>query len=321
MRGIQFDVTRVVITQAPTMAAEQLRRLLLKEMGITSWFPRTPLPGAALSHEQCLRNFLAEELHSGATAAVETGAPGAARDYQRPSEPGHASAEPGLARLAELLATKTAESPMASAPAVKTAATEALATGSTVVASVDESGAASANNTPEEEAARFGFSWFNVDRRLAVLAMLPDGNTRLTSSCRQMLARLLAALYTPWQSLELSEQSFHWPFADDLGLPADKAAAGQAVDGFIARRLREQNCAMLLVLCDGLPWFLQSPTATAQNPLAGDTASRLQAHRQFGFTLLATHSLHAMEKDAGLKREAWQSLQVVRERLNRDINQ
>jgi hypothetical protein len=36
------------------MAAEQLRRQLLKDSGITCWFPRGVLTGAAPSHRVCI---------------------------------------------------------------------------------------------------------------------------------------------------------------------------------------------------------------------------------------------------------------------------
>lgn len=319
------------------MAAEQLRRLLLKEMGITSWFPRTPLPGAALSHEQCLQNFLEDAPVRTGTVVTES-APGPsaatkslresnagssallqAAEVQRPSAP-----NPGVAQLAELLGKKPAVPASISAAAPTLDRLGAQPVDRVMPVTQSEQGARSDANAQSDDAGTFGFSWFNVDKRLAVLAMLPEGNTRLTGSCRQMLARMLAALHTPWQTLDLSDQSFHWPFADDLGLPADAAAARQAIDGFIARRLREQNCAMLLVLCDGLPWFLQSaagaPSAAGAQLQVADPEgkTRLRVHRQFGFAMLATHSLHAMEKDAGLKREAWQSMQLLRERLNRN---
>lgn len=324
------------------MAAEQLRRLLLKEMGITSWLPRAPLPGAALSHEQCLQNFLNDvpvsnvpaSPHAPGRSSTVSGpavsdpmarapvtaaarsedaaldsAPASRTAGQRHSEAPVSGAREGVARLAELLQSDLqqkgiTERDLTGVNKKSAVAEQAMAGIDSLPITQAENGAESAN------VEAFGFSWFNVDKRLAVLTMLPAGHARLSGTCRQMLARLLAALHTPWQSLELSEQSFHWPFADDLGLPADSTAAHQAVDGFIARRLREQNCAMLLVLCDGLPWFFK--------PATGADTTQLQVHRQFGFTMLVTHSLHAMENDAGLKRAAWQSMQVLRERLNRN---
>jgi hypothetical protein len=303
------------------MAAERLRRILLKQMGITSWFPRAPLPGAALSHEQCLQDFL-DEADTGqrpdvASVAADAGnirpllAEGVAAGaglHQSPLPVHTASVSPTVVQLAELLAKKPTGT--ASPVIEKTSAPDISGspTGPEIV--VDSQG---------DDIEAFGFSWFNVDKRLAVLAMLPAGDSRLATTCRQMLARLLAALHTPWQALDLVDQNFHWPFADDLGLPADASAARQAVDGFIARRLREQNCAVLLVLSDNLPWFLDQHGVNENGIDVSNAAepTKLRFHRQFGFTMLATYSLHAMEKDAGLKREAWQSLQVLRERLNR----
>ncbi|MDO8910197.1 MAG: hypothetical protein Q7W55_17045 [Pseudohongiella sp.] len=309
------------------MAAERLRRILLKEMGITSWLPRAPLPGAALSHEQCLQNFLDEpdvgQRSDGAVVASLTLGPNAGTQSSLPGEPAVISNKPAhpaadrvlnarqaAAQLAELLVKKPVE-PVVPAPVADRSAV--------VLTNQDSGGGRIDDYKQNEEVDNFGFSWFNVDKRLAVLAMLPAGNSRLTTNCRQMLTRLLAALHTPWQALMLVDQNFHWPLADDLGLPADATAARQAADGFIARRLREQNCAMLLVLSDGLPWFLEQPGAGELVVTGREEAqsTQLRIHQQFGFAMLATHSLHAMEKDAGLKREAWQSMQLLRERLNR----
>jgi hypothetical protein len=157
----------------------------------------------------------------------------------------------------------------------------------------------------------FAFSWFSVDRRLAVLAMLPDGESSVSRSCRQMLARILAALNNDYQQVKLDEHSFHWPFPEDLGLPSGSLAARQAVDGFVARRLRESPAAMLLVLADDTPPFL-FPKGTVS-----DEAGVLCVHRQFGFAMLRTHSLHGMERSPELKRSAWQAMKVLLDRLNR----
>lgn len=244
------------------MLREQLRRNLLKDMGITSWFPRVPLPGAALSHDQCVQAFLQHPAQAADPASAPASAP---------------------AVLAELLASDAVSPQAAMAQPV-----------------MPEPAVASAAAQQAAIAEPFGFSWFAVDSRLSVLAMLPPGQVQLSPACRQMLARMLAALYAPWQSLTLVDQNFHWPI--DEALPGDAVAARQAVEGFIARRLREQGAAQLLVLCEGLPEFL---AATAQAPAAR------------GFSCHVTHSLHAMEHNAGLKREAWQSLQGLRELLNR----
>jgi hypothetical protein len=79
---------------------------------------------------------------------------------------------------------------------------------------------------------------------------------------------------------------------------------------------------MVLVLSADLPWFLQQSVPVQEPSLvsAQDAVevAKLNVHRQFGFATLTTHSLHDMERDAGLKREAWQSMQLLRERLNKE---
>ena len=267
-----------------TMAAERLRRQLLKDTGITCWFPRAPMPGAAPSHQVCVE--LADEaapVRKSQTAMIPSQIPS-----QIPSP------QPSAVQL---MSTVLAPAPVV----VKEAEVHAAQPASVLQLVAPDS------------TAPFGFSWFVIDKRLSVLAMLPPGASRLSGSCRLMLERMLGALHTPWQSMALDEQSFHWPFAEMPELAVDADAAKQAVEGFIARRLRVLPSVMLLVLGDELPWFLRQPGVDASEEGAG----QLLIHRHFEFAMLCTHSLHAMEQDAGLKRAAWQSMQLLRERLGR----
>jgi len=263
-----------------TMAAERLRRQLLKDTGITCWFPRALMPGAAPSHRACIE--LADE-----PAPVPVSRP-VIMPNQTPSPQRSA---------VQVLSTVLAPEPLV--------VTE-------VEAHADQP-ASVLQPLTADIAAPFGFSWFVIDKRLSVLAMLPPGASRLSGSCRLMLERMLYALHTPWQSMVLEEQSFHWPFAEMPELAVDANAAKQAVDGFIARRLRARPSAMLLVLGDEVPWFLRQPDVAH----AEEGVGQLLIHRHFEFAMLCTHSLHAMEQDAGLKRAAWQSMQLLRERLGR----
>ena len=262
------------------MAAEQLRRQLLNDTGITCWFPRAPMPGAAPSHRVCIE--LADE-----PAPVRTPQP-VIMSSQTPS-PQHSAVQMLSTVLApeQLVVTEVEVHPAQPASVLQPVALDI--------------------------AAPFGFSWFVIDKRLSVLAMLPPGASRLSGSCRLMLERMLGALHAPWQSIALEELSFHWPFAQMPELAVDANAAKQAVEGFIARRLRVSPSAMLLMLGDELPWFLRQPDAAHADVSAG----QLLIHRHFEFAMLCTHSLHAMEQDAGLKRAAWQSMQLLRERLGR----
>lgn len=262
------------------MAAERLRRQLLKDSGITCWFPRGALAGAAPSHRVCIE-------------LSEVDAPALSPS---PVQPPSVAPVP-LRSVVELMNKVNVPAPLVE-PALQVNLSQPEKVRLPVV---------------EDSAGPFGFSWFAIDNRLSVLAMLPPAGSRLSGSCRLMLERMLGALHTPWQSLALEEQSFHWPFADMPELADDASAARQAAEGFIARRLRVRQSAMLLVLSDELPWFLKH----AGLDFADAGTGKLHVHRQFECAMLSTHSLHAMEQDAGLKREAWQSMQVLRERLGR----
>lgn len=282
------------------MAAEQTRRALLAQTGITCWFPRWSLPGAAPSHAYSV------DAPAPVLEPVEAApAPVTARSAGTPAIDGLRRVLPAVAEApvrTALAAQVIDASPEPAALAVNVAEVAQDPRTSTAPVVAEPS-----LDTPQP----FAFSWFALDKRLAVLCMLPSGASRLSGSCRQMLARLLAALHPSLQSVALSEQSFHWPFVEAPDLPADATAARQAVDAFVARRLREQNAALVLVLADEQPWFM-SPTAES-----APVPNRLLVHPRFGFAMLCTHSLHGMEQQAGLKREAWQALQLVRDRLAR----
>lgn len=263
------------------MATEIRRQTLLREMGIPCWFPRTALAGAGASHR------------------FDVAAPASARS-------------PLTVPADTSVAGDVQDAPVGQIPTALRAALPSGAEQTTPLSQPD----APIGNIPsveDEPAPAFAFSWFNVDQRLSVLAMLPAGADCLTSGCRQMLQRILLALNPEFKDAVGHEHTFHWPFPGDLGLPTGRRAARQAVDGFVARRLREQPSAMLLVLADATPPFLYSDTSADGE----DQHGRLFVHRQFGFAMLRTHSLHAMEADSALKRSAWQAMQSVRDRLQR----
>lgn len=298
------------------MAAEQLRQNLLKETGITCWFPRYALPGAAPSHEVCIQStpiaiHVREPVAEPHSALKEALAVRPALDRV----PDDARAKLGASAAADVLKQLKASTDVAP-PEVAPILDPNSATHQATHQAATRAQAIALPAQPQvtqHVAEPFGFSWFAIDKRLSVLAMLPPGASRLSSTCRVMLQRMLIALHEPWQSQGLEEQSFHWPFADDPDLAADANAARQAVEGFIARRLRVQHSAMLLVLSDQLPWFLQQSRSQTEEIAVG----QLKIHRQYDLAMLCTHALHTMEQDAGLKRAAWQSLQVLRERLGR----
>lgn len=264
------------------ITVEQRRQALLQEMGIPCWFPRTRLPGARRSHSYPL-----PESASRADAPLADPAP----IQQAPA---------GLAATLSQLKPEVVARAAPEAEPAPAAIPEDPAPHVAATAAVDD-----------EAAPDFAFSWFNVSKQLAVVAMLPPGADRLSSSCRVMLQRILGALSSDLSNVALEEHTFHWPFPEDLGLPSGKIAARHAVDGFVARRLREQTAVTLLVLADEKPPFLYHKIADAN---AG--GAPMPEHPQFGFAMLHTHSLHAMEANAELKRSAWQAMKFIMKRLD-----
>jgi hypothetical protein len=285
------------------MAAEQIRRALLAQTGITCWFPRWSLPGAAPSHPECFDEPDSEQ--EPAQIPEIPANPVLPVASEKPGAPAASSALEMMRSLVDTAEKKPVAPVETPAPPAQSSLNNAAPVNFAAV-NVEQVRA-----EPVGTVESFAFSWFAVDRRLAVLAMLPQGADRLSGSCRQMLTRLIAALHPSLQHVALSEQSFHWPFVDAPDLPADAAAARQAADAFVARRLREQNAALVLLLADEIPWFIAADGKTAA------VDSQLIVHPRFGFAMLSTHSLHAMEQSPGLKREAWQALQLVRDRLAR----
>tara|TARA_R100001015_G_C4619468_1_gene176195 strand:- start:805 stop:1548 length:744 start_codon:yes stop_codon:yes gene_type:complete len=244
-------------------------------MGIPCWFPRTTLAGAGASHH------------------LDVAVPAPSR--------------PTLVEPADVRKAGGGRVPNALRAALPSETQQKASFNPPVAPSV------SVPVVEDEPAPAFAFSWFNVDPRLSVLAMLPAGADCLTSACRQMLQRILVALNAEFKEAVGHEHTFHWPFPGDLGLPTGHRAARQAVDGFVARRRREQPSALLLILADETPPFLYGDNSADGE----DQHGHLIAHRQFGFAMLRTHSLHAMEADGALKRSAWQAMQSIRDRLQR----
>lgn len=281
----------------PLMATENRRQTLLREMGIESWFSRSVLPGAGLSHA------IDWEADIGKQPLSDAAAPRAAASPE-PAAPG--GQIPASVRAVLVRDPAPAAAPTDSRP---------LAPAGEQPLKIEPPTSVQPSTLADTPALEFGFSWFNVDERLSVLAMLPSGADRLNSACRQMLQRILLALIPGLKDTDRQEHTFHWPFPGDLGLPAGQQAARQAVDGFVARRLREQPSSMVLILADETPPFLYNNSAANGEEAAGE----LFAHRQLGFAMLCTHSLHAMEADGKLKRSAWQAMQALRERLNRNV--
>lgn len=279
---VLMQITKQPKADRSPNANELVRRALLAEMGVHCWLPRKPLPGAADSHQDI---FASESVNAVDDVTPDTGVQ---PDKVQTAPAGRAAGIDAALKSLNADATGSTHTPQIQAD----------------VSADAETGIGAA--APDIAEVRFAFSWFTLDRRLAVMAMLPEGDARLSANRRDMLQKIVAALDPGYRAVEVTEHSFHWPFADDLGLPSDADAAQQTVAGFIARRMREQSVASLLVLADEEPFFLFAD---------GTPQDGIVIHAQYGFGVLRTHSLHAMEQQPALKRSAWQAMQRLLPRI------
>jgi hypothetical protein len=174
---------------------------MLKQMGLTAWFPRVALPDAAPSHdyddvasEQSKAiggngnedNRLAPHLRTAPIAESEVAKP-------RPDMPELPAPAPRGAPSLRSLSLLPATNPV---PEIENLVEP--------IASVQTEDLVNDDPIPA-----FAFSWFSIDKRLAVLAMLPDGEAAVSGQCRQMLLRILAALNPEYKDVSLREHCFH----------------------------------------------------------------------------------------------------------------
>lgn len=264
------------------MNSETLRQQYLEEMGISTYYSRFRLPGAAASPRWPEIEVEGVANCSAGHGPTEQGGVEGRSDDRGPQSVSSAS------DALRLLETQQESGP----------ATEPTSPGLAAIAAQHKTDAS-------EQAARIGvepfaFSWYSPDTRLAVLAELPAGQRgRPDRASRELLANMLRAVDEAYGPMPLTDHPFAWPF-DPADREADADAARQAVLGFVRRRLRSHPARYLLVCADQWPGYL-----------AGEGASGEEFRKQadLGIQMLRIPSLSAMAQDRARKKEAWQQLQ------------
>jgi hypothetical protein len=157
---------------------------------------------------------------------------------------------------------------------------------------------------------RFSVQFIQVNAQLAVINEAPhEAGGRENQQANSLLANLLAALGMGQEELAgLTADRFDWPIAEGLGAMGDsRHAAKLALNGFIAQRHDQQGFPNLLLLTAQLVDLMSDHS---EQPDMGD-----QNLVDAPFKLTISHSLHAMLAHSDLKREAWQHMAALRERL------
>ena len=166
------------------------------------------------------------------------------------------------------------------------------------------------NKQARNEELRFSVQFFFVNSRLAVINETPhDAGAGESQQSKSLLTNLMFALGMRQEELaNLTADRFNWPIAAGIGTSGDpRHAAKLALNGFIFQRHEQNEFQNLLLLTAQLADLLTDQT---EGPEMGD---QLISNAQFKLTV--THSLHAMLAHSDLKRDAWQHLADLRERL------
>lgn len=278
---------------------EQQRRRMLREMGITPWIPRQALPAAAASHAMIfsLANSVEEVSTNDQVSADSAQANTVTMAQVSPVTPQSNTVAMDQAR--QMLGQ--GEKPPSPA---ENSLTEQNQSATPDVSIIDRAG-----QPPEaapSETLAFNFTWVGVNERLALLAMMPGTDTRIPSAQRDMMKRMLVALDPRIDTSHLKARLFRWPLP---GLShVDSSAATNAVNGFVAKQLSDRPAANLLVLSDGVPVFLKHSINVGQ----------MGGWEPFNINVLCTHAMHEMVDSPSIKREAWQHMQALRQRLTQD---
>lgn len=292
------DVPHVTRGFGDKMAATQLQRLAyLQEMGIDTYFPIRPLPGAKPSPQYAApllrpqQGLPREESHAAPVtpdalqllAALDSVAPVKMPPPQ--SQEAASSVIPALIQAQDLVRETVAPAATrVSSPAPLPQSTEEAA-----------------------EELRFAFAFIPINAQVAVINELPwTRSVTLPSSCRQLLTDILKALGLAVEERHLSPMIFTWPLFEGADMGSEKAR--QTLEGFMTRRLGLQPVKHLLVFAEQSAQFLFPPAYLQEQE------SPFQ-HPRFETDVYVVHSLHAMEAVPALKRPVWQVLQGLKGRL------
>lgn len=290
---------------------EQQRRRMLREMGIMPWIPREALPTAAPSHDMVfsLANLAEEEsteqLSPDVTQRVSNQAVATGHSWPGENEQGLAQA-PAKSNSAAMdqarqLLGKTETQPYSKPKSSLAQQNQTESSDVPINGSADQHN--QAHQSDQAEALAFNFTWVSVDDRLALLALMPGAETRIPAAQRDMMKRMLVALDPGIDTSNLKARLFRWPLPgfSNQGL----AAATSAVNGFVAKQLNDRPTANLLVLSDSVPVFLEDSIQVGQ----------MGEWKALHINVLCTHAMHEMVDSPSTKREAWQHMQALRQRL------
>ncbi|MGI9249935.1 MAG: hypothetical protein ACR2PR_01885 [Pseudohongiellaceae bacterium] len=140
----------------------------------------------------------------------------------------------------------------------------------------------------------FKLAWYKANEKLAIIDEFPSQQPRPTVQARELLQGILRALDKQTGGHLAEPELFSWPLTGEQTEPDNpQQAARNTLAGFIKHRREHGGVSELLVFSDQLQPLLEAD----------------------GLTITFTHSLSAVLTRPELKREVWNTLQPLLERL------
>tara|TARA_B100001964_G_scaffold245311_1_gene331500 strand:+ start:39193 stop:39990 length:798 start_codon:yes stop_codon:yes gene_type:complete len=156
---------------------------------------------------------------------------------------------------------------------------------------------------------KFSLRYYRINEQFAVIDELPHAQSGNGNEDKLSLLRnILLALNIDTDACNFAYESFDWPLIQGLPVETEPSlAARQALGGFIAMRKRLDGFDNLLVFAGQIDALLLRSTKKAEQR---DYLVKVEDYH-----LTITSSLQAMLSFPMLKKEVWQRLQPLRQRL------
>ena len=164
--------------------------------------------------------------------------------------------------------------------------------------------------TPDSNILKFSLGYYSINDSLSVINEVPHLKAgSLSEESLSLLRNILTALGVNADGCNFSSENFDWPIVEGLSVATEpNQAARQALGGFITMRQQQDGFSNLLVFAGEIDELLVKKS--------GKEEVRDYKVEQADYYFTITNSLQMMLSYPRLKREVWDQLQPLKQRLN-----
>lgn len=164
--------------------------------------------------------------------------------------------------------------------------------------------------TPDSDTLKFSLGYYSINDSLSVINETPHLKAgSLSEESLSLLRNILTALGVNADGCNFSSENFDWPIVEGLSVTTEpNQAARQALGGFITMRQQQDGFSNLLVFAGKIDELL------VKKPGKEEVRDYKVEQADYYFTI--TNSLQMMLSYPRLKREVWDQLQPLKQRLN-----